>query len=179
MAARGRWGKVGRVLGGIALMLAFVAVVGGVLVSRAGRWGVPYFSFTSAHGSHCTNNLTGYTCSPLTLADVEFFGDVRLPEDTTVGASTYRATHDFALDARLEVPRASAAAASKQLRSAYGRCQKDAASPLVTAGLRDVCAMVNPDGAEADGQLSSRVYAVGTGLRRDGTLVVAMSVRSR
>lgn len=166
-------------LGGIALMLAFVAVVGGILVSRAGRWGVPYFSFTSAHGSSCTNSFTGYTCTPLTLADVEFFGDVVLPKDTVVGASTYRSTHDFALDARLRVPPADAATALKHLKSAYGSCQRDGASPLATAGLREICVMVNPDGAEADGQLSSRVYAVGTGLAKDGTRVVAMTVRSR
>ena len=30
----------------------------------------------------CTNDFAGYTCDPLTLADVEFFGDVELPEDT-------------------------------------------------------------------------------------------------
>jgi hypothetical protein len=178
VAATG-WGRVGRIVGGIALMLAFVAVVGGVLVSHAGKWGVPYFSFTSAHGSPCTNNFTGYTCSPLTLADVEFFGDVVLPPGTTVGPSTYRSTSNFALAARLKVPPAGAATALKQLRSAYGPCQQDAASPLPTAGLRNVCVMVNPDGAEADGQLSSTVYAVGTGLAADGSRVVAMTIRSR
>jgi hypothetical protein len=160
-------------------MLAFVAVVLAILVRQAGGWGVPYFSFTSAHGSPCVNNITGYTCSPLTLADVEFFGDVDLPAGTTVGASTYRATHDFALSAQLQVPRAGSAAALKHLHSAYGPCRKGATSALPTRGIREVCVMVNPDGAEADGQLSSRVYAVGTGVARDGSRLVAMTVRSR
>ena len=160
-------------------MLAFVGIVLAVLVRQAGGWGVPYFSFTSAHGSHCTNNLTGYTCSPLTLADVEFFGDVTLPPDSAVGASTYRSTHDFALEASLHVPAAGAASALKSLKAAYGPCQRDATSPLQTTGLHEICVMVNPDGIEADGQLSSRLYAVGTGLRRDGSRVVAMTVRSR
>lgn len=166
-------------LGGTALMLAFVAVVLAVLIRQAGGWGVPYFSFTSAHGSSCKNNFTGYICSPLTLADVEFFADADLPADTAVGPSTYRSTHDFALEARLRVPAAGAATALKNLRSAYGPCQKDANSPLSPAGLRDLCVMVNPDGAEADGELSSRVYAVGTGLAKDGSRVVAMTIRSR
>lgn len=160
-------------------MLAFVAIVLAVLVRQAGGWGVPYFSFTSAHGSHCTNNLTGYTCSPLTLADVEFFGDVDLPDGTTVAASRYRSTHDFSLEASLQVPRSGAATALKNLKEAYGTCQQEATSPLVPTGLRDVCVMVNPEGVEADGELSSRVYAVGTGLRKDGSRVVALSVRSR
>ncbi len=47
------------------------------MVTRyAGGWGVPYFSFTSERGSRCTNDFAGYTCDPVTLADVEFFGDV-------------------------------------------------------------------------------------------------------
>lgn len=173
------WSKVLRVLGGTALMISFVVVVLAVLVRQAGGWGVPYFSFTSAHGSPCVNNLTGYTCSPLTLADVEFFGDVDLPAETSVGTSTYRATHDFALAAQLQVPRPGAVLALKHLHSAYGPCRKDATSPLRTTGLREVCVMVNPDGAEADGQLSSRVYAVGTGVAKDGSRVVAMTIRSR
>ncbi len=174
-----RRNKVLRVLGGTVLMLAFVGVVLAILVRQAGGWGVPYFSFTSAHGSACKNTFTGYTCSPLTLADVEFFADVDLPADTTVGPSTYRSTHDFALDARLRVPAAGAATALKNLRSAFGGCQKDAASPLSPTGLRDLCVMVNPEGAEADGELSSRVYAVGTGLAKNGSRVVAMTIRSR
>lgn len=168
-----------RVLGGTFLMLAFVGIVLAVLVRQAGGWGVPYFSFTSAHGSPCTNNLTGYTCSPLTLADVEFFGDVDLPGGTTVVASHYRSTHDFSLEASLQVPRAGAATALKNLKRAYGPCQRGATSPLSPTGLRQVCVMVNPEGAESDGQLSSRVYAVGTGLRADGSRIVAMTVRSR
>lgn len=178
MAATG-WAKVWRVLVGTTLMFAFVVVVMAVLASRAGGWGVPYFSFTSPHGSHCTNDLTGYTCSPVSLADVEFFGDVELPDTTVVGTSRYRSTHDFTLDADLTVPRAGAAAALAGLQEAYGRCRPGGTSALPTAGLRSVCVMVNPEGVEADGELSSRLYTVGTGVRADGSRVVALSVRSR
>jgi hypothetical protein len=127
---------------------------------------VPYFSFTSAHGSPCTNNLTGYTCTPLTLADVEFFGDVDLPADTAVVTSRYRATHDYQLDAQLQVPAASAGTALKRLNSAYGKCRSDVTSPRSTAGLSKVCIMANDDGADADGQLSSRLFTVVTGLAK-------------
>jgi hypothetical protein len=172
-------GRAWRVLGGIAAMLAFVAVILAVLVRQAGEWGVPYFSFTSAHGSPCTNDFTGYTCDPVTLADVEFFGDLDLPEDTTVLAGSYRSTHDYQLTAQLSVPPASAAAALKELRTDFGVCRRDVSTPLQTAGLAKVCAMASEEGAEASGEPASRLYAVGTGLRKDGTRLIGLTIRSR
>jgi hypothetical protein len=171
--------KAWHVLGGIAGMLLFVAVVLAVLARQAGDWGVPYFSFTSAHGSPCTNDLTGYTCDPLTLADVEFFGDVDLPDDAVVLAGTYRSTHDYELTAQLRVPRESAGAALEQLRTAFGGCRDDVSTPLRGRGLSQVCAMANDTGADADGELASRLYAVGTGLAEDGTRLVGLDIRSR
>lgn len=160
-------------------MLLFVAAAFSVVARQAGAWGVPYFSFTSAHGSRCTNGFVGYTCSPLTLADVEFFGDVDLPANTAVLASRYHATHDFELEARLEVPAPSSAKALKQLNAAYGPCRRDARSPLPTAGLRQVCVIASGDGADASGELPSRTVNVGTGIRRDGVRVVALALASR
>ena len=78
------------VLGGIALMLGSVAVTLAILTQYAGAWGVPYFSFTTDRGSTCTNDLTGYTCEAMTLADIEYFGDIDLPDDSSVVAGTYR-----------------------------------------------------------------------------------------
>jgi len=167
------------VLGGSALMLAFVAVAFLLVSRQAGAWGVPYFSFASAHGSPCTNGMTGYTCSPLTLGDVEFFGDVDLPADATVMASRYHATHDYELEAQLEVPAATAAQALEELRSAYGSCRRDARPPMPTAGLRQVCVIASGDGADASGELPSRIVNVGTGLRSDGTRVIGLAVSSR
>src|SRR4249919_3092219 len=83
------------VLGGIALILGKVAVTLAILSQYAGAWGVPYFSFTTDRGSTCKNDLTGYTCSPMTLADVEYFGDIDLPDDSSVVAGSYRSTHDY------------------------------------------------------------------------------------
>lgn len=171
--------KARRVLGGTALMLGFVALVLIVLVRQAGEWGVPYFSFTSAHGSPCRNDLTGYTCDPLTLADVEFFGDVDLPDDTRVLAGSYRATHDYQLSAQLRVPKASADRAWKQLRAAYGPCRDGASSPLQTGGVSRVCIMASVNGADETGQLPSRLFSVGTGLVKTGDRVIGISIRSR
>ena len=171
--------KAWHVLGGIAGMLVFVAVVLGLLVRQAGEWGVPYFSFTSAHGSTCRNDFTGYTCEPLTLADVEFFGEVDLPDDTTVLAGSYRSTHDYQLSAQLRVPAAGAEAALKQLRETFGSCRDGVSTPLQSRGLSKVCTMAYDTGADEDGELASRLYAVGTGLTKDGSRLVGLSIRSR
>jgi hypothetical protein len=171
--------KAWHVLVGIGGMLAFVAVVLAVLVRQAGEWGVPYFSFTSAHGSPCTNQLAGYTCDPLTLADVEFFGEVDLPDDTEVLASSYRSTHDYQLSAQLRVPADSADEALEQLRETFGSCRKGVSTPLQSRGLSQVCAMANDTGADEDGELASRLYTVGTGLAKDGSRLVGLSIRSR
>lgn len=171
--------KAMRVIAGTMLMAAFVLIAFALISRYAGAWGVPYFGFTTDRGSTCTNNLTGYTCSPVNLRDVEFFGDVDLPNDTAVKQSTYVSTHDFALDARMEVPKKSAAAALKALNAAYGPCQPDHPSPLETKGIANLCVMANDDAITGSGETTSRVYVVGTGLRKDGVRVVTLSVKSR
>ena len=40
----------------------------------------------------------------MTLADVEYFGDIDLPDDSSVVAGTYRSTHDYQMEAVVEVP---------------------------------------------------------------------------
>lgn len=164
---------------GTALMALFVATSFCVVARQAGAWGVPYFSFTSAHGSRCTNGWVGYACTPLTLADVEFFGDVDLPATTAVVASRYHATHDFELEAQLEVPTTASAEAAKQLTDAYGPCRRDARSPLPTAGLQQVCVIASGDGADESGEQPSRMVNVGTGIRKDGVRVIGLAVSSR
>ncbi len=104
-----RQNKAMRISIGLLLMTGFVLILFGLVTRYAGGWGVPYFSFTSERGSPCTNKLTGYVCDPLTLADVQFYSDAELPDDTKVISGTYVATHDYVLQARLEVPKASAA----------------------------------------------------------------------
>jgi hypothetical protein len=168
-----------RVLGGIALMAGFVLITLAILTRFAGAWGVPYFTFTSERGSECTNNFTGYVCSPITLAEVEFYADIDLPDDTAVVSGTYRSTHDYQLEARLEVPAASAAAALQSLSTAFGRCIPNQPSPLSTKGLTNVCVMANLDAFTEGGEPASRLYVVGTGVRKDGSRPIALTIKSR
>ena len=168
-----------RVLVGTILMLGSVAIAFAILTQYAGRWGVPYFSFTTDRGSTCKNNLAGYTCSPMTLADVEYFGDVNLPDDSSVVAGTYHATHDYQMEAVIEVPSASADLALTDLNEAFGQCSDEGPSPLSTKGMRHPCVIVNEDGLDENNELSSRLFLIGTGLRKDGTRVIGMVIRSR
>jgi hypothetical protein len=168
-----------RVTTGITLMLAFVLISWAVVARYAGGWGVPYFSFRTDRGSTCTNDLTGYTCTQMTLADLEFYGDVDLPNNTRVQSSTYRSTHDYRLDARLLTPKASAALALKGLQESFGPCQRGHLPPMSTTGLTAVCVMANDDAVTNDAETSSRLYTVGTGLGKDGSRVTVMSVKSR
>jgi hypothetical protein len=167
------------VLGGITLMLATVAVSLAILTQYAGAWGVPYFSFTTDRGSKCKNDLTGYTCSPMTLADVEYFGDLDLPDDSSVVSGTYRSTHDYQIEAVIEVPGGSAAQALTSLNQAFGECIDEIPSPLSTKSLRDTCVLANDDIFSESAEPSSRLYLIGTGVRTDGTRVIAMVIKSR
>jgi hypothetical protein len=161
-------------------MAGFVLIVLAILTHYAGAWGVPYFTFTSERGSKCTNNFTGYVCSPITLAEVEFYADLEdLPDDTLVVSGTYRSTHDYQLEAVLEVPAASAAAALKSLNAAFGPCIPDQPSLLNTTGLTKVCVMANHDAFTEAGEPASRLYVVGTGLRKDGNRPIALTIKSR
>jgi hypothetical protein len=99
------------------LMLGSVLVALAILTQYAGAWGVPYFSFTTDRGSTCKNALAGYTCSAMTLADVEYISNVDLPDDSSVVAGTYRSTYDYQMEAIVEVP---AATASQALASSIG-----------------------------------------------------------
>jgi hypothetical protein len=168
-----------RMLAGTALMLGSVAVALAILTHYAGGWGVPYFSFTTDRGSTCKNALAGYTCSPMTLADVEYFGDVNLPDDSSVVAGTYHATHDYQMEAVIEVPSASADQALTDLNDAFGKCVSDGPSPLSTSGMRRACVIANEDGLDDNNELSSRLYMIGTGIRTDGTRIIGMVIRSR
>jgi hypothetical protein len=53
----------------------------------------------------------------MTLADVEYIGNVDLPDNGSVVAGTYRSTYDYQMEAIVEVP---AATASQALASSIG-----------------------------------------------------------
>jgi hypothetical protein len=161
------------------LMLGSVAVALAILTQYAGAWGVPYFTFTTDRGSTCKNRLAGYTCSAMTLADVEYIGNVDLPDDSSVVASTYRSTHDYEMEAIIEVPSESADQALASLNQAYGDCIEELPSPVSTKGMHQNCVMANADAVEESDEPSSRMYMVGTGVRKDGTRVIGMVLKSR
>ncbi len=167
-----------RVLVGIVGMALFIGIVAVILLRHAGGWGVPYFPFTSDRGSQCRNTLTGYVCSPLNLADVEYWAEIDLPDSTVVKEGTYTATHDYQLNASLIVPAADAAAAQKALQASFGTCGTRAA-PMDTTGLTSVCVMANDDAVVESEHAASRLWAVGTGKTADGNLVVGISIKSR
>jgi hypothetical protein len=171
--------KALKVLGGMILMLAFVAGCLAILVRYAGGWGVPYFPFTTDRGSECVNRFAGYVCSPLNLADVEYYADLDLPGGTRVVSGTYASTHDYSLESRVEVPAKSAAAALKSLNQAYGGCVADHPAPFDTSGLTKICVLANDDAVVDSGEPTGRLYSVGTGLKKDGTRVIGLSIRSR
>ena len=162
----------------IALVLAVMAALL-VLARFAGGWGVPYFSMTTDRGSRCVNTFTGFDCSSVTLADIAYFGNVELPPDTRVVSSHYHSTHDYQLEAVLEIPPASAPAALAALEDTFGSCVKNHPSPLSEAGLKSLCIIANDQDTTQSGVPDSRLYVVGTALRADQTRVVNLSVRSR
>jgi hypothetical protein len=168
-----------RIIGGT-LLMAGVVTLGFVLLSRyAGAWGVPYFTFTTERGSPCKNDFAGYTCTPLTLAEVEFHGEIELPDDTSVVSGSYRSTHDYQLNAVLDVPAASAPTALKALNEAYGPCVPGQPPPLDTTGLTKVCVLTNSDAVSNDVEPASRLYTIGTGVRADGSRTIVLQIKSR
>lgn len=160
-------------------MIVIVLVLLGVVTRFAGVWGVPYFKYVSDRGSPCQNTLTGFVCTPLTLSDVTFYSDAEFPDGTKVTSGSYRATHDYHLQARLEVPAESAAAAFAQLTDEFGQCQPDHPVPIATDNLTDVCVLANDDGVTRQGEPPSRIYVIGTGVRTtDGVRVIDLDIRS-
>lgn len=171
--------KAMRVIVGVMLMAAFVLITFGLLTRYAGSWGVPYFSYLSERGSTCTNTMTGYVCEPLTLADVEFYTGVDLPADTRVVSGTYTATHDYVLTTSLRMSAKSQAAGLKALRGEFGECQPDHPAPISSAGLTQFCVLANDVGVTRTGEPPSSVYVIGTGVVKNGTRTVSITIRSR
>lgn len=160
-------------------MLAFVVIALALITMNAGRWGVPYFSFKTERGSTCENNFSGYICESLVLADVEFWGDLDLPDTTIVEKSRYVSTHDYQLEARLLFPAAVAADGLAGLKEGYGDCLPGHPAPLDTAQLKDVCILANDDAIVGSEAAGSRIYVIGSGVRANGDRIVQLSVKSR
>lgn len=162
--------------------MIILAAVPLVILSRyAGDWGVPYFSFSTERGSECTNDLAGFHCDDLTLDDIRWFGDIDLPDSTTVEHSYYKATHDFELQARVEIPKADAKDTVAQLNKTFGSCLDDHPTQLDTEGLKGVCIRANDasDSTASDSPFADTLYEITTGTAKGGTLVVGIYQESR
>ena len=171
--------KAIRVMAGTMLMVAVFLIGASVVLRYAGDWGVPFFGFTSARGSQCENTLTGYVCEPLTLADVEYYADVDLPNNTRVLTGSYRATHDYQLTATLRVPKTHVAPAAAAVVDTFGPCRTDRPAPVGLTGVSGLCVHANDDAITGAGEPASRLWVVGTGLAKDGTRTIAITLRSR
>ena len=74
---------------------------------------------------------------------------------------------------------ASAAPALKTLYESFGKCQPSHPSPINTQGLSKVCVLANDDSVVESGEPASRLFSIGTGLRKDGTRVIGLFIKSR
>ncbi len=162
----------------ITLVLAVIVALL-ILARFAGGWGIPYFSMTTDRGSRCVNTWTGFDCPSVTAADVGYFGGVDLPAGTQVVSSHYHSTHDYQLEAVLEIPPTSAKDGLAALEDSFGRCVKNHPSPLTEPGLKTLCILANDQDTTESGVPDSRVFVVATAVRADSTRVVNLSVRSR
>lgn len=162
-------------------MIVLVAIPLVILSRYAGGWGVPYFSFQTDRGSSCTNDIAGYHCDDVTVEDIRWWGDIDLPSSTTVVSSQYQATHDFTLDAVVEVPKKNAAKTLAGIDKTFGGCQDGHPTQLDTKGLAKVCTRANDatTSSESAAQFADTIYEVTTGSRKDGTLVVGIHEESR
>jgi|GEM_PF-1149021 len=172
--------KAGRVLVGIAAMTLVIVAALMILTVNAGRWGVPYFSFTTDRGTQCTNTWGGYRCTNLTVADYNHWSDFALPDGTQLVKSSYTKNNaDFQIDAQLRTDAQHAEAVGKALLSRYGACQKSGARPVELVGYTDVC-LVNSDLTRGTQSSSlSRKWMVATGVAPDGSRLTVLSFGSR
>lgn len=165
-----------RILVGIVCMALFVAVAWLVLSRFAGGWGVPYFSFTTANGSACTNTWTGYRCDTVTPADLQLYTGA-LPAGTTITSARLSVTHEYSLDAVLTTDAKHAAATGKALQSQYGRCGPGPI-PSQLAKAKSVCRMSSDVGGSTT-RPSARIYAVTTGIVGGGKRLTVVHIESR
>lgn len=173
--------KARTVLIGIAVMLIILAIPVLVLSRYAGEWGVPYFSFTTERGSTCTNDFVGHHCDDVTVEDLRWWGELPLPDSTTVLSSHYKATHDFTLDAVAEVAKEDRRSTARALRKRFGNCRPDQPTPLDTTGLKSVCVMANDasDSTSSTAPMANTLYVITYGVQPDRTLLVGIHQESR
>jgi len=169
-----------RVLLGTVCMVAVVAVGLGLLVSRAGEWGVPYFSFPTDNGTRCTNTWAGYECHDLTIADYDRWSDFPVPAGSTLVASSYsRTSNDFTVTAQLRTDSSHSEAVGKDLTTKYGACLPVGVRPVELVGYDKIC-LINSDLMRGTQQVPlSRRWSIATGVAKDGSRLTVVNFSSR
>ncbi|QGN33108.1 hypothetical protein [Microlunatus sp. Gsoil 973] len=179
--AAARRHRAGRILIGIVIMIIVAAIPFVILSRYAGGWGVPYFSFVTDRGTTCVNDFTGYHCGNLTRADIEWWGDIKLPVGTKLISSHYKSTHDFTLDALVEIPVAKQKPTLRSLEKSFGKCVADHPTVMDTTGLKRICVRANDASEDSDSSrpLADTLYEVTSAYRRNGALLVNIHEESR
>ena len=169
-----------RILIGLVGMAVIVACLCGIILLFGGRWGLPYFSFTSDNGSPCVNTWGGYSCSSLTTDDFELYSQFELPPGTTIRSASYAATSNYSLDAVLVTDKAHAAQALKALTTKYGTCRTGQQVPSQLSGATKECRMSTDDEPVATDKAPPAIlYTVATGLAKDGSRITVVHIQSR
>lgn len=159
-------------------LVLLTAIAFAILSQFAGGWGIPYFPFTTANGSKCTNTWTGYTCPALTRADFELYAETTLPIGTRIRSASYTVTNDVTVDAALVTNKSSVDAARKQLVEGFGGCGSGPV-PDQLANATHVCRMSTDDDTATDKPPPPRLFSVVTGIMADGSMVTVLHIQSR
>ncbi|NLT29926.1 MAG: hypothetical protein GXX86_05615 [Propionibacterium sp.] len=131
------------VLIGLTLMIAVTAVGLWFVLTRAGEWGVPGFSYVNEHGSTCENGLISDTCTELTVAELSARLEVPFPEETEVIDGTLQVGSNTTLVARVRFPHSDAGWFQADLAELYGHCRSDLPPPGMSEGMAEPCVMGN------------------------------------
>jgi hypothetical protein len=171
--------RAGRILIGIGIMIILAATPFVILSHYAGRWGVPYFTFTTDRGTTCTNDFTGYHCDHLTVSDITWWGDIRLPPGTRVVSSYYKSTHNFRLDAVVEIPSDQVGWTINTLRQSFGTCVPGHPTQTATEDLTSKCVRANDASDDESSRLPDTLYEITTGYNKKHVVVVGIHEESR
>ncbi|WP_026927011.1 hypothetical protein [Granulicoccus phenolivorans] len=164
---------------GIGVIVLFLWLI---LSGLAGRWGVPGFAFTNDNGSQCRNNVTGYTCSPMTLRDIKAATEFDLPDESVVRSSLLTMpNHEVQAQIQLTAQQAEAFDLHHRLQQAYGDCSPLAASPLNSIpDLTDLCVRTNMGVTVTEAEkATTKLWRVSVANTPEGNVLVDFDIRNR
>lgn len=168
-----------RVLIGVTVMVAVLTAGFGFVATRAGEWGVPYFSFTAPGGTECTNTWMGHACEHITVRDFERWSDLRLPEGTTLTTGSY--TEDAVTTQVVATLRTDADHAGEfldLLKERYGDCQPGGVAPAELSEHSKVCMATSTRARGKQAEAMTRSWSFSTGVAEDGTRLTLLTVGS-